>query len=114
MFEDFYRLVGPPFKLGPDHRFFFPSKNHDKALSYLRYGLQQDEGFIVVTGDIAFVAGGEQGVLVFHIGEIEKPELEGAIATDGNAHGVALDDGVLHIAQANGGLVASELGVLPE
>jgi general secretion pathway protein A len=52
MFEDFYRLVGPPFKLGPDHRFFFPSKNHDKALSYLRYGLQQDEGFIVVTGDI--------------------------------------------------------------
>src|SRR3712207_9461818 len=26
--------------------------NHDKALSYLRYGLQQDEGFIVVTGDI--------------------------------------------------------------
>ena len=52
MFEDFYKLVGPPFKLGPDHRFFFPSKNHDKALSYLRYGLQQDEGFIVVTGDI--------------------------------------------------------------
>ncbi len=39
MFEDFYKLVGPPFKLGPDHRFFFPSKNHDKALSYLRYGL---------------------------------------------------------------------------
>ena len=23
MFEDFYKLVGPPFKLGPDHRFFF-------------------------------------------------------------------------------------------
>jgi general secretion pathway protein A len=52
MFEDFYKLMGPPFKLGPDHRFFYPSKNHDKALSYLRYGLQQDEGFIVVTGDI--------------------------------------------------------------
>ncbi|UEM20087.1 XrtA-associated ATPase [Skermanella mucosa] len=52
MFEDFYNLTGSPFKLGPDHRFFFPSRNHDKALSYLRYGLQQDEGFIVVTGDI--------------------------------------------------------------
>jgi hypothetical protein len=69
-------------------------------------------GEIVVHGDIAFVAGGDQGVLVFHIADIKAPELEGAIATPGNASGVALAGEVLHVAQANGGLGTAVLGQL--
>ena len=52
MFETFYRLTGPPFKLSPDHRFFYGSAGHRKAMSYLRFGLHQGEGFIVITGNV--------------------------------------------------------------
>ena len=52
MYDDFYQLSGKPFHLSPDHRFFFKSKIHNRAMAYLRYGLEQGEGFIVVTGGI--------------------------------------------------------------
>jgi putative secretion ATPase (PEP-CTERM system associated) len=52
MFEGFYNLSGPPFQLAPDHRFYFASQEHKKALAFLKYGIAQQEGFVVVTGDV--------------------------------------------------------------
>lgn len=52
MYETFYNLQGRPFQLTPDPRFYFSSKTHKKAMAYLTYGLNQGEGFIIVTGDI--------------------------------------------------------------
>ena len=52
MYETFYNLSAKPFNLSPDPRFFFGSKGHKRAMSYLRYGLNQGEGFIIITGDI--------------------------------------------------------------
>jgi len=52
MYDEFYRLTGKPFKLTPDQRFFFDSRVHQRAMAYLRYGLDQGEGFIVITGGI--------------------------------------------------------------
>jgi len=52
MYEEFYHLSGKPFQLTPDHRFFFDSRGHHRALAYLRYGLEQGEGFVVITGGI--------------------------------------------------------------
>ena len=52
MYEDFYGLQGPPFKLNPDPRFFFGSESHRKAMSDLKFGLHQEEGFIVITGAV--------------------------------------------------------------
>lgn len=52
MYESFYNLQGRPFQLTPDPRFYFSSKTHKKAMAYLTYGLNQGEGFIIVTGDI--------------------------------------------------------------
>lgn len=52
MYEDFYNLSGKPFQLTPDQRFFFNSKVHNRAMAYLRYGLEQGEGFIVITGAV--------------------------------------------------------------
>ncbi|MBU2704443.1 XrtA-associated ATPase [Zooshikella marina] len=52
MYESFYNLSGKPFQLSPDPRFFFSSRGHSRAMSYLRYGLGQGEGFIIITGDI--------------------------------------------------------------
>lgn len=52
MYTAFYKLSGKPFQLSPDPRFFFSSRGHKRAMSYLRYGLSQGEGFIVITGGI--------------------------------------------------------------
>jgi len=52
MYEAYYRLTAKPFRLSPDPRFFFNSKGHKRALSYLRYGVKQGEGFIIITGDV--------------------------------------------------------------
>ena len=50
MYEKYYQFKNLPFRLNPDPSFFFGSKGHNRALSYLRYGLTQKEGFIVITG----------------------------------------------------------------
>ncbi len=52
MYKEYYKLEKNPFQMTPDHRIFFASKGHKRALSYLQYGLSQGEGFIVITGDI--------------------------------------------------------------
>ncbi len=52
MYESYYGFTGKPFALSPDARFFYPSRAHKRAMSYLDYGVQSGEGFIVVTGDV--------------------------------------------------------------
>ena len=52
MYETFYGLAGKPFQLNPDPAFYFGSRQHRRAMAYLEYGLHQNEGFIVVTGDV--------------------------------------------------------------
>ncbi len=63
MFTEHFKLSGPPFQLSPDHRFFFGSGTHQKALAYLNFGLMQGEGFIIVTGDV----GAGKTTLVGHL-----------------------------------------------
>ena len=52
MYEAFYSYSAKPFQLSPDPRFFFNSRVHKRALAYLRYGIKQGEGFIIITGDV--------------------------------------------------------------
>ena len=52
MFDTHFGFSGPPFQLSPDPSFYFESKGHGLALSYLKYGVYQREGFIVVTGEV--------------------------------------------------------------
>ena len=52
MYESFYQYSAKPFQVSPDPRFFFASKGHKRAMSYLRYGLSQGEGFVVITGGV--------------------------------------------------------------
>ena len=50
MYDGFYNLSKKPFQLTADSDFFFNSAVHKRALAYMRYGLTQGEGFVVVTG----------------------------------------------------------------
>ena len=52
MYESFYGLTSKPFQLNPDPKFYFASKQHRRATAYLEYGMHQNEGFIVVTGEV--------------------------------------------------------------
>jgi len=52
MYEKHFGLTGSPFQLNPDPAFFYDSRGHSHALSYLKFGAHQGEGFIVVTGEI--------------------------------------------------------------
>ena len=52
MYEQHFGLTGSPFQLNPDPAFFYDSRGHSHALSYLKFGAHQGEGFIVVTGEI--------------------------------------------------------------
>lgn len=50
MYELFYGLNCRPFRISPDIDCFYLSHTHKRALAHLRYGLQQAEGFVVLTG----------------------------------------------------------------
>ena len=52
MYEQYYGIIEKPFQLTPDPKFFYASNKHKQALSYLEYGLEQGEGFIVITGPV--------------------------------------------------------------
>lgn len=52
MYEAYFGLAGKPFQLNPDPSFYFESRQHKRAMGFLEYGLHQNEGFIVITGEI--------------------------------------------------------------
>ena len=52
MYERFYQLRERPFALSPDPDYLYPSRVHQEALDYLRYGVESQAGFIVITGEI--------------------------------------------------------------
>lgn len=52
MYEAYFGLRGKPFQLNPDPSFFYGSRGHRRAMAYLEYGLHQNEGFIVITGEV--------------------------------------------------------------
>lgn len=52
MYLDFYGLKEKPFNLTPDPRFLYLTPAHRDALSQLVYGVQEEKGFIVLTGEV--------------------------------------------------------------
>jgi general secretion pathway protein A len=52
MYERHFQLRERPFALSPDPEYLYPSKVHQEALSYLRYGIEGHAGFVVITGEI--------------------------------------------------------------
>lgn len=52
MYEAFYGLQSKPFSLLPDPSYIYLGKEHDLGFSVLRYGLTNDAGFTVLTGEV--------------------------------------------------------------
>lgn len=50
MFESFYGLTANPFRMSADEHFRYAHRTYVKAWSYLKYALEQAEGFVLITG----------------------------------------------------------------
>src|SRR6266849_4018538 len=52
MYKEFYGFTTYPFALTPDPQFLYPSENYKDCFFYMLYGLEQDHGMLVLTGEI--------------------------------------------------------------
>lgn len=52
MYQEFFSLKEQPFSISPDPDFLFLSERHKEALAHLKYGLQGNGGFVLLTGEV--------------------------------------------------------------
>jgi general secretion pathway protein A len=52
MYLDFYRLYLKPFQISTDPRFLWLGEKHQEALAVLKYGILDNKGFLLLTGDV--------------------------------------------------------------
>ncbi|MBM4243080.1 MAG: hypothetical protein FJ148_04600 [Deltaproteobacteria bacterium] len=52
MYEKFFGIDEPPFRLTPDPRYLYLSARHREALGHLVYGIHEGAGFVAITGEI--------------------------------------------------------------
>lgn len=50
MYKAFFGLRAKPFRLNPDPRFLFASRGAKRAMDFLKFGLYQREGLVLLTG----------------------------------------------------------------
>lgn len=52
MYTEYYHFNEKPFGLTPNPTYLYLSESHREALNHLNFGIQQREGFILITGDV--------------------------------------------------------------
>jgi general secretion pathway protein A len=52
MYRSFYNLNSKPFQITSDPKFLWLGEKHKEALSTLKYGILENKGFLLLTGDI--------------------------------------------------------------
>ena len=107
MYQAFYGFSRRPFMLSPDPDLYFNSLECQRAQAYFDYGLQQQEGLILITGDTGT---GKTSLLKTALAAINSPAI---IIGQINAPHIGADDLVRLIAGAFGlritGLAKAEL-----
>jgi general secretion pathway protein A len=76
MYQAYYGLKAMPFNITPDPAFLYLSDGHREALQHLRYGIDQEKGFIVLTGE---VGSGKTTLCRYLLAEIEPKPIETAL-----------------------------------
>ena len=52
MYEDYFGLKKKPFSIVPDPGYFYMSRGHREALAHLWYGITNEGGFVLLTGEV--------------------------------------------------------------
>jgi general secretion pathway protein A len=80
MYESFYNLREKPFTLLPDPGFLYMSDKHRMAFTMLEYGLMNQAGFTVISGDI----GAGKTTLIRHL--LDNMDREHTVGLISNTH----------------------------
>ena len=80
MYLAHYGLTLKPFSISPDPRFLWLGERHGEALATLRYGIQENKGFLLLTGDV----GTGKTVIINHLTELINVEVLAATIPDPN------------------------------
>lgn len=80
VYESFFGFQRKPFSLLPDPRFLFRSRTHSMAITLLEYGVSEQSGFVVLTGD----SGTGKTILLRHLTQSADDDV--LIATVTNTH----------------------------
>ena len=81
MYENFYELKEKPFNLLADPAFLYLSKKHELALNYLEYGLSEQAGFIVITGE---VGSGKTTLIKYLLTKLDRTQTKTAMIFNTN------------------------------
>lgn len=82
MYLDFYELKVKPFQISTDSRFLWMGEKHKEALATLKYGILDNKGFLLLTGDVGTGKTTLINALVSQLGDnvlvatIPDPDLE--------------------------------------
>ncbi|MEC9422746.1 MAG: AAA family ATPase [Nitrospinota bacterium] len=52
VYQDFFGFSEKPFDLTPDHKYLYLSPKHKEVLAHLVYGLQENNGFLKIVGEV--------------------------------------------------------------
>lgn len=52
MYESYFGFLEKPFNVTPDAHFLFPSAQHEGAINTLYYGVTEQKGFLLLTGEV--------------------------------------------------------------
>ena len=82
MYEEFYGFTEKPFKITPNPDYLYMSPKHKNALSILQYGLEENVGFILLTGEIG---SGKTTLINYLLKQIES-DIEVAVLFNTNVN----------------------------
>ncbi len=100
MYLQFFGLREPPFNVTPDPKFLHLSRQHEEALTHLRYGIEEKKGFIVLTGEVGC---GKTTVCRLLLNELDHDRYDTALILNPRLG----EEELLHA-------ILSELGVKPQ
>lgn len=86
MYEDFYGFTEKPFQIVPNPEYLYKSQKHKAALTYLEYGLSENVGFLLLTGE---VGSGKTTIIQYMLNKLGS-ESEVAVIFNTNVSGYQL------------------------
>lgn len=70
IYNNFFGFSEEPFGVTPDPKFLYLSKRHEEALAHLNFGISENRGFVMLTGEV----GSGKTTLIRHLLNTLSPE----------------------------------------